>query len=285
MNINSCIIRFVVVLSFIFSATAKADETINIGSGSPGLRVMVTSEEGIMSQSNFNAVVIYRELPETPMSCSTDVEWTNVTNQVIIDQGHRFQKADLLSLISGHGFLGPNGLSLISGGPVQLYPFGPNSGFTDEVGVKNIALAKTPLTRPGGIYDPLETGYILTNGDLTIFTNVQEQAQVIYHLQSDEVFLGSIDNKTFFCKGVFKKGGKIFWREQGSQTEYYYQMPKAVLDVFGVTKALHPDKDVGFVVFRHVWRWPSFPWPLEPYEYAFVEVSFSQGKGFSLKPL
>jgi hypothetical protein len=152
-------------------------------------------------------------------------------NQVIIDQGHRFQKADLLSLISGHGFLGPNGLSLISGGPVQLYPFGPNSGFTDEVGVKNIALAKNPLTRPGGIYDPLETGYILTNGNLTIFTNVLEQAQVIYHLHSDEVFLGSIDNKIFFCKGVFKKRDKIFWREQGSQTEYYYQMPRAVLDV------------------------------------------------------
>jgi hypothetical protein len=56
-NTSSGIIRFAVIVSFLFSVSANADETLNIGSGNPGLKV-------IAKQGNPNAVVIYHELPE-----------------------------------------------------------------------------------------------------------------------------------------------------------------------------------------------------------------------------
>jgi hypothetical protein len=48
-------------------------------------------------------------------------------------------------------------------------------------------------------------------------------------------------------------------------------MPRAVVNVYGVMKALQPDKDVGFVVLRKHWFFV-------PYVDDFVEISLSNGK-------
>jgi hypothetical protein len=128
---------------------------------------------------------------------------------------------------------------------------------------------------PVWLSEPPEVGYRLIGGDLTIFTNVQQQAQMKYHLHSNEFFLGYVDGKVFFIKD---NPVKVFWREPGSQKEYYYHLPRAVIDIFGVTKALDPDKDIGFVVFRHVRRWPWDSLLLAPYEQDFIQISLSSGK-------
>jgi hypothetical protein len=240
------------VVMFLFSSflfnDVNAAGLSNIGSGSPGLKV-------VTRPGNSNAIVIYHELPETPFGGSLGVWMTNETIQVIVDHGYRFQKAEMLSFNSGV--------------PLQLYPFGPNSAFTDEVGVMGIM--KPPVWLNG----PAEVGFTLINSNVTKFSNVQEEAQMKYHLRKDEIFLGFIDGRVFFCKS---DPAKVFWQEQGSQKEYCYHLSRSVVNVYGVTKALRPDKDVGFVAFRKTWHVFPDNLFLEPVEDVFIEISVSRGK-------
>jgi hypothetical protein len=235
-------------LSALLILTVGAVEPPNIGSGNPGLKVITRS-------GNPNSIVIYHELPETPFGGSIGVWMTNENIQVIVDHGYRFQKAEMLSLTSG--------------APLELYPFATHSAFTDDIGAMSI------MKPPVWLSEPPEVGYRLIGDDLTTFTNVQEQAQMKYHLHSNEFFLGFVDGKVFFIKD---NPVNVFWREPGSQKEYYYHLPRAVIDIFGVTKALDPDKDIGFVVFRHVRRWPWDSLFLAPYEQGFIQISLSKGK-------
>jgi hypothetical protein len=181
---------------------------------------------------------------------------TNENIQVIVDHGFGFHK-DMDSFTSGV--------------PLEIYPFGANSAFVDETGAMGIM--KPPVWLRG----PPEVGYTLIGSDLTIFTNVQEQARMKYHLQSDEVFLGFVKGKVFYCK---KNPSKVFWREPESQREYYYHLPRAVVDIYGVTKALDPHKDFGFVVLRPTpLVWPPWDnWFLPPRSDGFIEISVSKGK-------
>jgi hypothetical protein len=242
----------IILGSSLLYTKVSADDSYDIGSGNPGLKVIARS-------SDPNAVVIYHELPETPFGGFVGVFMTNENIHVIVDRGYGFQKADMLSLTAGV--------------PLELYPFGSNSAFTDEIGAMEIMKPPVWLQGPPGI------GYMLISNNLTIFTNVQQLARAKYHLNNDEIFLGFLDNKIFFCKNG-SGPTKVFWREQGSPGEYYYRMPKAVRDVFGVTKAFAPDKDVGFVVLRPTQLvWPPWDnWFLPPYHDDFIEISLLKGK-------
>jgi hypothetical protein len=235
-------------LSALLILTVSAVEPPNIGSGSPGLKV-------VTRPGNSNAIVIYHESPESPIGGPIGAWATNYNFQVIVDHGY--------------GFLKQKTNSLTIGGPLELYPFATNSAFTDDVGAMRIM--KPPVWLQG----PPEVGYRFIGSDLTIFTNVQQQAQMKYHLHSNEFFLGFVDGKLFFFKN---NPVKVFWREPGSRKVYCYHLSRAVIDIFGVTKAIDPNKDVGFVVFRHVWRWPWQSLFLGPYEQDFIQISLSKGK-------
>lgn len=252
---NFPIFSFVRVVTLFFAffwcANVNADDFSNIGSGSPGLRVITRAR-------NPNAIGIYRILPETPFGGGPiSGGATNETIQVIVDHGYGFQKTDMLTI----------------GTLLPLYPFASNSAFTDEAGIEWFSQSSNDWATSSSC----AVGYTLTNGSLSVFTNVQQVARAKYHLNNDEIFLGFIDNRVFFCKNLLKPA-KVFWREQGSQKEYYYRLPKSVVNIYGVTKALQHDKDVGFVAFRHVWRWPWDSLFLAPYEDDFVEMSLSSGK-------
>lgn len=236
-------------LPFLLSIHASAGDFTNIGCGNPGLKV-------IAKQLDPNAVVIYHELPETPFGGFVGVFMTNENIQVIVDHGFGFHK-DMNSFTSGI--------------PLELYPFGTNSALVDEAGAMGI------MRPPVGPTGPPEVGYKLIGSSLTIFTNVQEQARMKYHLQSNEVFLGSVNGEVFYCK---ENPAKVFWREPESQTEYYYQLPRAVVNIYGVTKAFDPHKDIGFVVLRPTpLVWPPWDnWFLPPRSDGFIEISLSNGK-------
>jgi hypothetical protein len=238
---------FIIVFFSFFSSAGdvNAGSFSDIGCGNPGLKV-------IAKQRDPSAIVIYHELPETPFGGFAGVFMTNENIQVIVDHGFGFHK-DMDSFTAGV--------------PLELYPFGPNSAFTDEIGATEI------MTPPVWLSGPPEVGYRLINNALTIFTNVQQEAQMQYHLHKDEIFLGFVEGKVFFCKN---KPVKVFWREPGSQKEYYYDLPKAVIDIFGVTKAISPGKDIGFVVIRKKPYFSSI-W-LPPKEDVFIEISLSSGK-------
>jgi hypothetical protein len=250
----------VVFLPFLLSIPANADDFSNIGSGNPGLKVM-TIPSGVSyaiwmacRESGPNVpIVIYHEAPEN-FGGFTSPQITNETIQVIVDRGFHLKRETLYTCGSI---------------PIQLFPFAANSAFTDDGGATEIM--KPPVWLSG----PPEAGFTLINSNLMIFTNVQQEAQMKYHLHSDEIFLGFIDGRVFFCKN---NPQKVFWREQGSQKEYYYHLPRAVIDIYGVTKALQPDKDVGFVVCRKTWH--VFPTNLflAPVEDGFIEISFTNGK-------
>jgi hypothetical protein len=249
---NFAIFSFVrvVILFFAFfvRANVNADDFSNIGSGNPALKV-------VTRPGNSNAIVIYHESPESPIGGPICAWATNYNFQVIVDHGY--------------GFLKQKTNSLTIGGPLELYPFATNSAFTDGAGAMQIMKLQVWLSGPP------EVGYRLIGNDFTTFTNVQEQAQMKYHLHSDEFFLGLVDGKVFFIKD---NPVNVFWREPGSQKEYYYHLPRAVIDIFGVTKAVDPDKDIGFVVFRHVRRWPWDSLFLAPYGQDFIQISLSKGK-------
>jgi hypothetical protein len=248
-------VRVVILfLAFFLRANVNADDLSNIGSGSPGLRV-------ITRVGNSNKIGIYRILPETPFGAGIGSGATNGTIQVIVDQGYNFQKAERLTV----------------GTLLPLYPFASNSAFTDEVGIEWF----WPSSNDWAISSSRAVGYALTDGSLTVFTNVQQVARAKYHLNSDEIFLGLIDDRVFFCKNLLRPA-KIFWREQGSQEVYCYHLPGSVVNIFGVTRALRRDKDVGFVILRKVWRMFPNNLFLAPYEDAFIEISFSNGK--SVRP-
>jgi hypothetical protein len=245
--LNLTLVGLVVLFICLFlSEGVYADSFLNIGCGNPGLKVTSRPFDA-------NAVVIYHETPEIPIGGSIGPDMTNEIIQVIVDHEYHFQKESMVGLGSGI--------------PLQLYPYAPNSAFTDPAG-------EDWSWGNSNRWSLEETGYTFKNGNLTTFTNVQQMARIKYHLSNDEIFLGFLDDRVFFCKNGFRSS-KVFWREQGSQKEYYYRMPRAVLDLYGVTKALHQHKDVSIVVFRKVWRFVPF---LEPFEITFMEIPLSEGK-------
>ena len=235
----------VIFLSVLLNATVHAAEPPNIGSGYPGLKVATRVGDA-------NAIVIYTDEPDLVGPVGL-VGMKNRKINVIIDHGFHFQK---------------DSIEIPQPIPQQLYPFDSNSVFTSEIG-SNDSDAKQ-YAAAGGT-PPWPVGYRLVDGHLTVFTNVQEAAEAKYHLTNDEMFLGFVDSRIFFCKRAFKPA-VVFWREQDSQQAYSFAMPRGVVDIFGVTRGIQ--KDVGFVVLRKA-AWHLHP---APYEKDFIEIKLSSGK-------
>lgn len=231
--------RWMIVTNSSALPMASVNVTLSpsIGSGNPGLKVATRG-------TNSNAIVIYQDEPET-VGNGLQGGMMDRKIKVIFDRGYNFRQEDMEI-------------------PEQLYPFDSDSAFTSTGG------SWDPLGRNWEYIPRGTSGFRLANGDLTTFTNVQMAAEAKYHLNSDEAFLGFIDNKVFFWRGF--NPTRVFWRERDSQEVYYYIMPKQVIDIYGVTKGIQ--NDVCFVAFGKSTGLFSY----SPYEERLVQINFSGGR-------
>jgi hypothetical protein len=114
------------------------------------------------------------------------------------------------------------------------------------------------------------TGYRLVNGELTVFEDVQQAAQIKYDLKSNEVFLGFLNNTVFFWRDFNPKF--VFWRQLGSPQTFRIELPNGIIEIYGAAKGIK--QDVGFMVFR---KTPGLiHW--YPRTWGFVEIQLSKGK-------
>jgi hypothetical protein len=220
--------------------TNVSAQPLKIGSGDPGLKIA-------SSQDDDSEFMIYQDEP-----------WTAGISGYIGGMAHR-----KINVIFEHGY---DLNKILTGVHVpavkQLFPFDTNSAFTSGRGANP--------------QDPRwSIGYRLVDGALTVFTNVQKAALVKYRLADDEVFLGFVDGRIFFCnKGLQPKA--VFWRGESDQKVFSYGLPRGVVNIFGVTTGV--EQDVGVAVLRK-----ARPLYAGDYEPDFIEIRLSKGKLAQIK--
>jgi hypothetical protein len=232
---------FIVFCLTVSALNVNADSE-NIGSGYLGLKVITGMERS-------NSIVIYQDTPPT-VGGVIPGKMEGYSVKVIYERGYHFSEE---SLWGGDIPI-----------PEQLYPFSTNSAFTSRGGTWDFSTGKWQYSSRTYV------GYFFASEKLIIFTSVQERARALYHLNSDDVFLGAVDGKSFFWKKF--KPSKIFWRDQNSQKEFYYALPRGIIDIYGVTKGIQ--KDVQIRVFRK----SSGFMQITPYEPDSIEIFLSKGK-------
>jgi hypothetical protein len=223
-----------------------AADFASLGSGDPRLKVATKT-------TNANAIVIYQDEQVTAgIGGLGGMQDRTIT--VVVDHGFHFRK---------------NSQDIrVDNVPLQLFPFDCNSAFTSEIGAVD---PNAEACVSNGGTPPWSIGYRLENGRLTTFTNVQTEAAAKYHLNQGDIFLGCINSRVFFCKNRFHPA-VVFCRDEDNQHEFYFKMPRKVVDIFGVTRGVQ--NDFGFVVLQGA-TWHLHP---SPYEKQFIELSFSNAK-------
>lgn len=121
----------------------------------------------------------------------------------------------------------------------QLFPFGPNTAFTTRVGSWNSDRSWNYKARS-------HIGYRLIDGKISIFQDVQKEAALAYQLPTGAAFLGCIDHRIFYWNDF--NPNHVFWREEGGSKIYKIQLPKGVIDIWGVTRGI--GKDIAILLFR-----------------------------------
>jgi hypothetical protein len=150
---------------------------------------------------------------------------------------------------------------------LELYAFDENAAFTCEGGSWS-ADFKT------WNYWPRKTQVFSTNADSILLSDdVYALAWSRYALTTNQLFLGKIGMNIFY------------WETRDSTTVYYhsaekvratnyFKLPKGIIDIDGVTRAVKANKDVGFYPLRK----SSGLFHYSPYQHVFIEVSFKNAK-------
>jgi len=149
--------------------------------------------------------------------------------------------------------------------PQQLYPFDNQRAFTCESAI----LGLDPKTLTDW---PHQTQMFTINGDsLSVSDDVYALARHQHGLTTNQYFLGMIGTDVFYWEMGDPR--KAYCRPAGEkQAAIYFELPKSMIDLFGVTKGVK--KDVGFVVLKKSTGFFLY----SPNEFVFLEFSFKDAK-------
>ena len=167
------------------------------------------------------------------------------------------------------------------GDVLQLYAFDEQTVFTcegdskppdDQIYTMN---SMDYYTSADGrrVYFPRKTQVFSTNAESILISNdVYALARSRYGLTTNQLFLGRIGTNVFYWET--RDTAKVYYHAaEDAHTTNYFKLPKGIIDIFGVTKAVSTNKDVGFELLRKS-GWFSYA----PNEFTLSEVSFKNAK-------
>lgn len=206
-----------------------------LDAGYPGLKIVLAPA---------GAVAIYADEPKTVgVGLRGGMKTRHI--KVLFDQGYGFDQRAMDI-------------------PEQLYPLDSDTAFTSTGGAFRLDPPRWDLPKRTA------TGYRLIDGQLTVIPDALAVASSKYRLERNESFLGRIDNRVFFWRDF--NPTMLFWREIDSEQVYGVQMPKGMIDLYGVTRGVK--KDIGLVALR---KSPGLI-HITPNTHDFLEFSISAGK-------
>jgi hypothetical protein len=147
----------------------------------------------------------------------------------------------------------------------NLFPFDDETVFTSF---------GDPQSRKGFI--PRETKVFSTNGESVLISrNVDVLARARYGLTTNQWLLGKLGTNVFYLETG--KPNIVFYRNaEEKQAAKYFKFPKTYDLIFGVTKAMSTNKDVG--IFAHRELSPLVSYLTGKARLMFIELSFSDAK-------
>jgi hypothetical protein len=195
--------------------------SVNLGSGEPGLKIIYKAS---------NQFVIFLDEPWTVGEgliggyYQRDIE-------VVAEQNYGL-KEKLLSR-TWHDF------------PKQLYAFDEQTAFTCDGGAG--------WSSDGKIWNywPRTTKvFAISSNGISVSDDLYAGARARYGLTTNQLFLGRIGTNIYYWETQNPR--RIYFRSVGGENaSNYFPLPKAVIDIFGVTKGVTKmHKDLAFVVFR-----------------------------------
>ncbi|HEY4417489.1 MAG TPA: hypothetical protein VGO57_17490 [Verrucomicrobiae bacterium] len=235
----------VIALVFVaacFPLYGEVAPSTNLGAGQPGLKI---------DYRGTNRFVIYLDEPWTVGPGSIGGYYDRHID-VLFEQNYGLKR--MLQTREWDG-----------GDPQQLYPFDDQRIFTCET-------AKLGLDHKTFTHWPHQTQLFSINGNsLSVSDDVYVLARQQYGLTTNQFFLGKIGTNIFYWEMGDPR--KAIYRAVGDKsTVKYFELPKGMIDLFGVTKSVK--KDVGFTVLRK----SSGFFQYSPNTFDFIEVSFNTAK-------
>ncbi|HSY44162.1 MAG TPA: hypothetical protein VK811_09630 [Candidatus Acidoferrum sp.] len=189
----------------------------DLGNGRPGLSIIYES-------SNEYCVFVDEALEK---SWKSGDDW---------DADYRFGPIKILAESNfGSEKLDPN--NIVHYNTKDLFPFNEQTVFTGDGFF-------------GAKWFPRETLVFSANSaGLLLSKDVYALARARYGLMTNQWFLGKIGTNIFYWET--ENPAKVYFRSANDEHPiYYFKLPKAVDQVFGVKKAVSFNKDVGFCVLR-----------------------------------
>jgi hypothetical protein len=250
MKITPRIISFLLfVLTASFPLFAGDGLQHNLGSGEPGLHII------------YNATNDY---PTNQYVIFLDESWTvgggliggydkrNI--QVLTDRNFGLKEM-IRSRTWGQGDV------------LELYAFDENTAFTCEGGSWSTDFKTWN-------YWPRKTQVFSTNVDSVLISDdVYTLARARYGLTTNQLFLGKIGINIYYWE-TRDPTTVYFHTTKEARATNYFKLPKSIVDIDGVTKAVNTNTDVGFYTFSKSTGWFHY----SPYTGAFIEVSFNNAK-------
>lgn len=251
-----------VILFFVFASMlpvfAADTGPLSIGSGEPGLKIVYKTT---------NQFVIYRDEPGT-VGAGFVGGYYDRHIDVLFERNYGLKEK--IQTRKWHA------------DPQQLYPFDDETVFTCEGDAKfpNDRIYKTNSMGESISDDGKTVGFprittvFSTNIECILISHdVYAMARLRYALTTNQLFLGRIGTNIFYWEP--QNATQVYYRgvvERNAKN--YFKLPKRVLDLYGVTKAISKNKEIGVVVFE---KSPGFiNW--YPYTFGLVELSFKDTK-------
>ncbi len=240
-------IQFLVVASS-YRLLAGESLLLNLGSGDPSLHVIYDTN---------NQYVIY-------LNDRWTVEKVDMqSGGYSIDSERRFSPKRQIILSSGNEW---------KSDPEVLFPFDEQTAFACPYGGEFTSDMKTYN------YWPRKTQVFSTNADsILVSEDVYALARSRYGLATNQLFLGKIGTNIFYWET--RDPRKVYFHTvEHAKATNYFTLPRRVNDLYGVTKALLPSKEVGIWTSRkHTWMWMLYQ--IMPTTAGYEDVVFE----FSLK--
>ncbi len=238
-------VQFIAVVSS-FRLLAGDALPHNLGSGQPGLCIIYNS-------ANEYIVFVDEALVK---SWKPGDDWL---------PGYAGQIQVLVARNFGRDKLSPNGDVWNT---EDLFPFDENTAFTCDGfwGITNRMWGR-------------ETQVFSTNEEhILVSDDVYDLARVRYGLTTNQWFLGKVGTNIYYWETG--KPNIVYYRAtEETQATYYFKLPKADNEMFGVKKALSSNKDVGFCVDRTLsWFEVIKNFGTAAGQPAFIEFSLKNGK-------
>lgn len=234
-------LRIISFLFFVFAASfslyAGDSLPLNLGSGDPSLHIIYDAT---------NQYIIYLNEPWT-------VEKGDMHNGgYSIDVERRSSR--IRQIISCCGNVWERGWD-----PEELYPFDGQTAFTCPYGGEFTSDMKiyNYWPRKTQVFSFPEPPYPISpiKDNIMVSENVYALARARYGLTTNQLFLGKIGTNIFYWETQNPR--KVYYHAvEQAQATYYFTLPRRVNDLYGVTKALLPKRDIGIWVSRkHTWWW------------------------------